>query len=483
MKILQIEVLWDLLGNLYSITVMLAPIFGTMSFLALIVGWIVSPRFRLWLLSLSKRFDKTRIGEQCAVFMGPRIKSLNEENPEAFMPLVKLEFTKKPFEVAKLDPNDNVIIVLKDANDKAENLLRITERYVSKGVMPRGRRLVDSKTKRAVEVTLMFRLLSNVDEALKLWDREHYQPCLEKPETRETLEVVHYVDRHGGYLTRMFLPQLELIALREGPVIRPVLVEETNAWLSNIYKIALKHHDDPDIYEKEEGELTFIQDNFGVQVVLVARSALVRNSGIKPHKRRVLMALANPSIQFVYIIGMGETNCFHSVRLVGETYLDPRIASIWPAFYRTRSRGKDHSPMVLVRYTKGPLPDVHNKKRRFNSFQKMVRKELKKVRVTSALLDEWIQKNGQLYLGNDSQLSRNDAVAISKTMNDEDMTMDVLPYLFENEECNLRHEEFLRKRNIDSLSSKDSILYRIHVLLDRDDSEIIPFLDPRIFMK
>lgn len=414
--------------------------------------------------------------------MTPRIKALNEENSEAIMPLIKLEFTKNPFETAKLDPSDNVIIVLKDAKDKAENLLRIAERYVRKGVMPRGRRLVDTKTEQAVDVALIFRLLSNVDEALNLWDERHYKPCLENSEMRERLEKVHYIDKQGGYLTRMFLPQLELIALREGPIIRPGLVNEAESWLANIYNIALKHHDDPEIYKKELGDLTFIQDNFGVQVVLVAIPARIKEFGLKLHKRRVLMALANPAIDFIYIVGMGEVNCFHSVRLFGETYLDPRITRIWSTFYRTRSRGTDFVPMTLVRYSKGSLPNIEMKKQQFNGFQKQVRKELKKERVTPDRLIAWFSDEGELYLGGKYYLSRNEAAEISKTMNNNDMTMDVLTYLFENEELNLRYEELLNEYGVSTISAKDKIIFRIHALLGKDNKDIIPYLEPKIFM-
>ena len=415
--------------------------------------------------------------------MTPRIKALNEENSEAIMPLIKLEFTKNPFETAKLDQDDNVIIVLKDAKDKAENLLRIAERYVHKGVMPRGRRLVDSKTEQAVEVALIFRLLSNVVEALRLWEERHYKQCLDNSEIREKLEKVYYIDKQGGYLTRMFLPQLELIALREGPIIRPGFVAESESWLNNIYNIALKHHDDPDTYTKEFGDLTFIQDDFGVQVVLVAVSARIREFGLELHKRRILMALANPAIDFIYIIGMGEVNCFHSVRLFGETYLDSRVTNIWATFYKTRSRGNDFSPMTLIRYSKGSLPNTETKKQQFNSFQKIVRKELKKERVTPDRLMDWIVKEGELYVGAKYVLSRNDAAEISKTMNNNDMTMDVLPYLFENNELTLRYEELLDEYDVQTVSIRDKILFRIHALLGKENNDIIPYLEPKIFMK
>ncbi len=465
--------------DIYNLIAFLAPILTFISILAL---WFKSPRFRLWLLSLSKRFDKPRIGEQCAIFMEPRIKALNTENTEAFLPLVKLEFTKGPFEKTELDPDDNVVIVLRDSKNEAENLLRIAERYVSKGVMPRGRRLVNDIIKRAVDVTLIFRLLSKIDESLRLWDERHYQPCLDNPEMRETLEKVHFIDIHGGYLTRMFLPQLELISLREGPTINPALVDEAEAWLQNLHALSLKHHDDPEIFKKDLGELTFVQDNFGVQVVNVAATRLIEISGIERHKRRVLMALANPSIDFVYIVAWGETNCFHGVRLVGETYLDSRISEIWATFYRTRSHGKEFRPIVLVRYNKGPRENQEKKKKTFNVFQKRVRKELKKVRVTPERLIAWIEEDGELYLGEKCQLSRDDAFEIAKTMNNGDMTMDVLPYLFENEDLNLRYKELLRENNTETLSNKDKIIYRIHALLEEDDSKILPFLDPKVFM-
>ena len=68
-------------------------------------------------------------------------------------------------------------------------------------------------------------------------------------------------------------------------------------------------------------------------------------------------------------------------------------------------------------------------------------------------------------------------------MNEEDMTMDALPYLIDNKEIDLRYEQLLNENNIEKLNPKDQILYRILVIIGKKDSEIIPLLSPNVFMK
>ena len=462
----------------------LAAVVTVVSSLVALIGWFTD-RGRLAIASVlrrvSTRFDRPVIGAQCAVFMKPRINDLNNENSEAMLPVVKLEFTNSLPESVSVDEMDQVIIVLKDSRNKALNLLRITENYVEQGVMPQGRRIVDKAIKRAVDVTIMFRLLSGVDESLRLWQEKHYEPCISHETTRESLEKTGYMDKQGGYLTRLFLPHLELVARRLGISISPQVVTESRRWLENVFSISLKHHDDPEVY-KRDSDLSFVQPNFGVNTVIVARSAVIAEHDIKPHVTRVLQGLADPQINEVYIHGWNETNCYHTIRVVGETYLDPRIAEVSTAHYLTRSRGDDNVPVVLVRYTKGPLLDEEKKREMFRRFQKDTRKALKRKPATRARLLEWLETNGEKHLGTHESLSIRDCGTIVKIMNDEDMTMDVLEYIFENEEIELRLESFLKELGPKDLSPRDELVYRLQVAVGLDNSRIVPFLDPRIFM-
>lgn len=477
----------DILLGMYDFLTMIAPIATFISLLALGIGLLVSPRVRLFFSSrlgkYSKLFDKTAIGDQCAVFMKPRIKSLNSENSEAMLPMVKLEFTRVKPESTKVDPDDNVIIVLKDSRNYAKNLFRIAERYVEKGVMPRGRSIVDNSIVKSVEAVIMLRLLKGIDESLRLWDEYCYRPCKDSEPMREVLPKVHYMDESGGTLTRLFLPQLELVARRLGPSISPSVVSESREWFENVYSIALKHHEDPEIYKQELGRLSFIQEKFGVQVVLVAASRLIAESGINRHKRRVIMALNNPQISEVYIIAVAERNCFHGLRLMRETYGNKHIREVWPVFYRTKSRGEEHVPVVLIRYIKGPLGDEEMKKQIVRKFDKATNKKLKQAIVTPGRLMTWLEENGEQYMGTERQITKTEAGEVAKMMNNEDMTMDVLPYLFEFEEMDLRCRQMIEENEIEQLGVRDEIVYRIHALMGDEDSDIIPVLDPNIFMK
>ena len=486
-KTLQIEQVIEFIVQVYYLVVLLAPVFALSGFLALILGFLRSDRFKVWVLSkltiASKIFDKPNIGAQCARFMKPRIRELNNENPEATLPLINLKFTKYLPESVKLGPNeDNVIIVLRNSKNKAENLLKIAERYVSKGVMPRGHCIVDKNIEKAVKVTMMHRLLSDIDQSLRLWEEKHYKPCVSIDDLRETLETVYYIDKLGGYLTRLFLPQLELVARRHTIGIDTQIFDESREWLRNVHDMARKHDSDPDVFRKHVGTLDFFQGNIGVSTVLVARSSAIRKSGIERHKRRVILALNSRVISEVYLIGTSQRNCFHTLRLLGETYLDKRIAEVWPTFYRTRSRGEDGVPIVLVRYIKAQAGNDQKKKEVVRRFQKEVRKQLKRVLVTPNRLIDWVKEHGERNFGRAVVISELSAQEISKIMTDEDMTMDALSYIFENEDTQLRYEDMLTDNEIESLGPRDEIVFRIYTTLGEQDSDILPHLDPNIFM-
>ncbi|MFW9799909.1 MAG: hypothetical protein ACFFD9_05700 [Candidatus Thorarchaeota archaeon] len=470
--------------QVYEALVFLAPILGL---LGLVIAILKIARVRLALLQVLarvfKRVDKSAIAAQCEVFMKPRIAELNRENPEVTLPNVKVQFTKHMPESVIADAEGQVLIVLKESKNRAENLLRITEGYVSKGVMPGGRSVVDRHIERTVDVTIIHRLLAEVDEALRLWQERHYQPCLSNPESRESLKMTSYMDKSGGFLTRLFMPQLELVARRLGFTIMPHVVDESRLWLKNVYDLSLKFHEDPEVHRKDLGEPEFVQPNFGVQTVLVARSSTIAAYDIKRHVGWVRKGLNDPQISEVYVIGFGtETNCYHALRVLGETFIDKRIAEVWPTYYRTSGRGTDNVPVVLVRYIKGPIADEDHKRRKVSNFMKHARKGLKRPPINVPRLLEWLEANGNQYFGTDSPITGREAGTIVKVMNREDMTLEVMDHIFENDDIQLRFEEMLDEYGLDSIQPSDEILYRLYSAMGMDDAEIIPLLDPMVFM-
>ena len=163
--------------------------------------------------------------------------------------------------------------------------------------------------------------------------------------------------------------------------------------------------------------------------------------------------------------------------------MDKRIAEVWSTFYRTKSRGEEEIPIVVVRYIKGQMGDESKKRKQIRDFLKSARKKLNLLPVTVGRLKKWLEENGESFLGNIQQISSKDYSMIAKIMNREEMTMDILDYIFENEDIQIRYNDFLNNEKLDELDSLNHLLYRIYSALQISDEDILPLLDPKLFMK
>ena len=123
----------NILVSIWNFIVTISPFLTFFSFLALVFSWFLSPRFKLWVLERIPRLDKPTIGQQCAVFMKPRIEELRKENPEVMLPIIKLSFTKKPFDSVKLDPDDNVITIGQIGLNNLMGVLLLLPPYAEEG--------------------------------------------------------------------------------------------------------------------------------------------------------------------------------------------------------------------------------------------------------------------------------------------------------------------------------------------------------------
>jgi hypothetical protein len=413
--------------------------------------------------------------------MTPRIVELNEENPEASLPVAELKFTKKASRPTVVD-NEQVYIVLKDSKNKGENLLRIAEEYVNQGVMYGARRLVNEDIRKAVNVVLTYRLIKGVDPALRIWDERHYQPCLSNTSMKDALEKVAHMDQTGGYLTRIFIPELELVARRLGVTINPRITSESREWLDIVHNISLKHHEEPEVFSQDRGPLVLRLPNIAVGFVLIAKSWRIAMYDTKYHEGWAIRHLNDPKINEVFIIGWTEENCYHAIKVLGNTYLRSEISEVWPTLYRIRSRGEENVPLILVRYIKGEGRDDAHVKKVVRAFQKMARKKLKRMFVTREKVTKWFQKTGYQYIGTRRIPHSNECRVIATVMDEGGMTIEVLDHIFEDSMVETRFNEMVKEKGISHISVKDEVLYRIHVAMGFKDEEIIPRLDPMIFL-
>ncbi len=420
-----------------------------------------------------KRFDKSTISAQTAAFMVPRIGELNEENPEMILPVAKIEFSKSLNERTRMK-NGELYIRLHDSSEEGKNLVRIAEEYVRRGIMNEGRRITPPPIEKAVDLTIMHRLVSASDDALKVLHEVHIDACRSEEDTLQALEKTSYVDE-VGYLTRLFLPELELVAKRIGFAIRPNVIGETREWLDFVYPIAQKCDNKPEVHTRDV-DLILKGENYGVGVVLVARASVVAAFGTKPHERWIWEYLDNPEIKDIYILGHGAENCYDTLRVVGSTYLDERISGVGSSFYRTKSRGRENVPVVLVRYAKGDLIDESKKRKTIQRFLRETQKALPRIKARNSDVIAWCRRNVEYTFGPGKYVSKYDCRKITDALSQYKYTTDDLDRILGDQVIDESYQEFLQEQRISYLYPHEEILFKIHSAGGANRKKVIQLL-------
>ncbi len=464
---------------------------GVVSFLMIVwyllrgIKWTTSNRAKLIFLfwrvigRFTKRWDKSTVAKYCEPLIEEQIQQINKENPEAVYSIAEIKFSKSAPEMSTVE-DGQVFIVLRGSDDAGENVLRVAEEYVRLGVMPKGRYITDGAIQEAVRVTFMSRLCSMNQEALRKWRNRHYLPCLEENETVDALGKTGYIDEYG-YLMRVFLPQLELVGLRTGIEACIRVVPQTKEWLRFVHSLATKCDSDKQTAFKDV-DLILREKDFGVGVVLVAKSFLVSQFGIEPHKGWVKEYLSDDDLSEIFIMGHGAENCYDALRVVGETYTSTKIQEVWGSFYRVKSRGRSNVPVVITRYIKGAVFDKEKKYKFVTDFLSRTRSELPYVDVRWREVGSYLTKHSNKFFGGRIRVGKHEFDKIARVLNRYRISLKKIDEILQNDDLNGRLENLLTmSRAPEKLYPFEQCLYKIHAWAGASDSKIIDEIDHIVF--
>jgi hypothetical protein len=129
---------------------------------------------------------------------------------------LKVKWTK-PEDAQALMREGDVVVFMKKARHREENLANAVMAYLPRAVLPRARRYIDRETMRAVDLTLARSILqvSHMPTGvLDVFFEKHLDPVLaEESGLRERLDEVDAIDIHG-WLTRVMLNEYRIMARR-----------------------------------------------------------------------------------------------------------------------------------------------------------------------------------------------------------------------------------------------------------------------------
>ncbi len=197
--------------------------------------------------------------------------------------------------------NGEVVVFMRRARDREENITNALMTYLPRAVIPRARRYVDRETMRAVDLTIARSILqvSHMPTgALDLFIDRYLDPAL--VELRGTIEEVDAIDLHG-WLTRVMLSEYRMLGkkLYPSPCDKACLhdAREFCVWLG---KLARRERYDHKTSLKYKGRYL----NAGI--VFVAMKGRIEAEGLIPYRKRVKRLIYQEKCDAVYLMARDD---------------------------------------------------------------------------------------------------------------------------------------------------------------------------------
>ena len=211
-----------------------------------------------------------------------KVEWLGEQNAESFCDTYKGE----------------VIVRMKEHKYNARNIAWATMDFVSKGMVPYSRPYLDKEMSKAVDFTLVKRLLSKNESSLDCFYREAIVPEMHNQTLNETIQILDNLEKRGIF-TRIFLEEIKGVGLDLYP--NP---DDTARIETREFAESLNHYATRAVGEKE-GE-PYIKNRIKVCLVLIADPIKVVG-GPTPYKLWVASCLANGANN-VYVLSRENMN-------------------------------------------------------------------------------------------------------------------------------------------------------------------------------
>jgi hypothetical protein len=249
---------------------------------------------------------------------------------------LKLKF-KKPDDAATLAREGEVIVFMKKARHREENVANAVMAYIPAAVLPRARRYVDKDTMQAVDLTLARAILqeSNMPTgALDVFFDKHLDPALaSQSDLKDHLEEVDHIDLHG-WLTRVMLAEYKKLGDRLYPGVSDELclqdAREFRNWLGNL---ATQPPVRPG--ERFKASLLYRGRFLSAAIVFVAMKGTIEERGIDPYRKRTKQMIYGQRADVIYLMARDD-NIRYVKELRDSLKTDGHIAEVATYEFRLR---------------------------------------------------------------------------------------------------------------------------------------------------
>jgi len=263
-------------------------------------------------------------------------KSLNSELGNVVPNGIKIKWHKADKVDKETFINDNkVIIKMNYSKNKNRNLAIGTALFVSKGLLPNGRKYVDKSLMESTDLTLTKQvLLKYAKQSMDYFYDEILEPAITSdPEISMLMAKLSNIDEKGMF-THIFLQEIKELGAKLYPEITPDIAvkQETKKVLDFLYNIATKE-------SGEDLPLTYKGKYLSFGIVLVARDETIYGKGLQPYKKSINIKIASGA-KNIYISAFSR-KVKYAKQVANMFREDPRIASIIERPYKVRTFSRE----------------------------------------------------------------------------------------------------------------------------------------------
>ena len=262
------------------------PWLGYPIFIAVIVYLLLNPEkvekwgslFLKLFAYVSVRAEKRHIGLDIQSTVNLFQKQINRE-VEGLLPYgIKIEWVGEDVTPESFLAEGKVIIRLGHHKNRDENVIRVISEYIAQALVPEIKHHLCEEIRRAIDFTLVRKVLNKIPSALNRFYETRYKPEVEeKPVIEEFCKMLEEIDR-AGWFTRIFLRELKEAGIELKDRFPDENVnEEVVGFLRFLHRIVTKRQD-------ESVPLLFLGKLIKTSIALIARPEAV---DLEPHKKRI----------------------------------------------------------------------------------------------------------------------------------------------------------------------------------------------------
>jgi len=290
----------------------------------------------------SSRAERAAVARDVQAEVNSFQKSVDSEVPGVLPNQLRIEWVSREETREAFLKNNEIVVRLRHHRDRDRNMVTTILLYVSKGVLPRARAYLGAHLRRAVDFTMVRKILAGSKQhtAVSYFFQEVADPEMEeKPELKTYCITMQKLD-DMGYFTRILLRELHDLGLKMHLKMPDQDVyEDAGELVSFLDRLSSRK-------PGEEIPLDFVGRRTRVGMLLIAKPETFAYRGFRPYERRIAKII-DLGCSSIYICGRGAN--IGIVQELVSRYRDSEIVKMLPAKrYRVHLPGRKAMPAICV---------------------------------------------------------------------------------------------------------------------------------------